>query len=62
MYGFSGKAAIALHGTEDPKLLENLGIDRMFRPYDDAADFAADEIAQTLVRNKVSHTFFERSK
>ena len=62
MYGFSGKAAIALHGTEDPKLLDNLGVDRMFLSYDDAADYAADEIAQTPVRNNILNRFFERSK
>ena len=50
-HGFSGKMAIALRGPEDRKLIESLGVDRVFRPYDDAADFAAEELAQTLVRH-----------
>lgn len=53
-HGFSGKLALALRGDDDGAVFSGRGVDRVFRPYDDAADFAAEEIIQALVRHKRS--------
>ena len=53
-HGFSGKLALALRGDDDGAAFSERGVDRVFRPYDDAADFAAEEIIQALARHKRS--------
>ena len=60
--GFNGKVAIALRGAEEAPLPKDLGVDRFFRPYDDAADFAAEEIAQSLARGDKLSADLERRK
>ncbi len=46
-HGFNGRVAITLRRGEDDGLLPQ-GIDCVFRPYDDAAGFAAEKIAQLI--------------
>lgn len=46
--GFAGKVAVAVRGGHDGEALARRGVARVFRPYDDAADFAAREIADAL--------------
>ena len=46
--GFAGKVAVAVRGGDDGEALARRGVARVFRPYDDAADFAAREIADAL--------------
>jgi len=46
--GFSGTVAMTARGMEDESLLASRGATRIFHPYDDAADFAAHEIAASL--------------
>ena len=46
--GFNGKVAIATHGDGDPAVFAGHGVDHVFKPYDDAADFAAGEIGKAL--------------
>jgi Kef-type K+ transport system membrane component KefB len=47
-HGFRGKTAIALRGPKYEEFPARLAVDRVFRPYDDAADFATEEIARAL--------------
>lgn len=54
-HGFTGKIAVVLRGTENERLLADGGVDHVFRPYDDAADFAAEEITHALMRDKHAH-------
>ena len=51
-HGFTGKMAIALRGDTDATAFAKRRVDHVFRPYDDAADFAAREIGQSLARQK----------
>jgi len=46
--GFVGKIAIALRNDADAQLFEGRGVDLIFRPYDNAADFAAHQISESL--------------
>lgn len=46
--GFSGTIALAARGMEDEALLASRGVRHIFRPYDDAADFAANTVLQAL--------------
>ncbi|MCK7502599.1 MAG: NAD-binding protein [Comamonadaceae bacterium] len=49
--GFAGKVAMAVRGSDYGQALARRGVARVFRPYDDAADFAAREIADALARD-----------
>ena len=49
--GFAGKVAMAVRGSDYGEALARRGVARVFRPYDDAADFAAREIADALARD-----------
>lgn len=51
-HGFTGKLALALRSDTDATVFTERGVDRVFRPYDDAADFAASEISRALTRQK----------
>lgn len=51
-HGFTGKLALALRSDADSRMFSERGVDRVFRPYDDAADFAASEIGQALAHHK----------
>ena len=53
-HGFTGKMALALRGDTDATAFAKRGVDHVFRPYDDAADFAAREIGQTLAQQRSS--------
>ena len=53
-HGFTGKMAIALRGNTDATAFAKRSVDHVFRPYDDAADFAAREIGQSLAQQKRS--------
>ena len=53
-HGFTGKMAIALRGDADATAFAKRGVDHVFRPYDDAADFAAREIGQSLAQQRSS--------
>jgi Trk K+ transport system NAD-binding subunit len=46
--GFQGKAAVALRAANQEESPAGLAVDRIFRPYDNAADFATEEIAREL--------------
>ncbi|HVL76968.1 MAG TPA: cation:proton antiporter family protein [Noviherbaspirillum sp.] len=46
--GFKGKTAIALRSPHHEEFPSGLVVDKVFRPFDDAADFAMEEIAQSL--------------
>jgi hypothetical protein len=52
--GFSGTVAVIASGTEDERLLMRRGAGRVFHPYYDASDFAADEITQALFQARKS--------
>ncbi len=47
-HGFTGRIALALRGDTDPAAFLARGFDHIFRPYDDAADFAARTIRRAL--------------
>ena len=51
-HGFTGKLALALRSDDDSSMVSERGVDRVFRPFDDAADFAASEISRALTRQK----------
>lgn len=46
--GFQGRVALAVRGEEDESLFAGHGVQHVFRPYIDAADFAAGTILQAL--------------
>ena len=43
---FAGKVAVVVRGTEEVPEWEGRGVDRIFRLYEDAADYAALDIAE----------------
>jgi hypothetical protein len=43
---FAGNVAVVVRGTEEEPEWEGRGVDRIFRLYEDAADFAALDIAE----------------
>lgn len=45
--GFTGTVAVTARGLKNESLLASRGATRIFHPYDDAADFAANEIAKS---------------
>lgn len=47
-HGFTGRTALAMRGPSYEEFPADLKVDRVFRPYDDAADFACEEIAHAL--------------
>ncbi|MBI1284324.1 MAG: sodium:proton exchanger [Thiobacillus sp.] len=46
--GYTGRAAVAAHSEADARLLKKAGVDLVFHPYQDAADFAADMLQRSL--------------
>jgi Kef-type K+ transport system membrane component KefB len=51
-HGFNGRMALALRGDADEAVFTTRGVDHVFRPYDDAAGFAAREIGQSMQRHE----------
>lgn len=51
-HGFTGTVALLARGAEDENLLASRGVDHVFHPYDDAADFAVNKIINTLGSRK----------
>jgi Kef-type K+ transport system membrane component KefB len=49
-HGFTGTVALALRGETDAAVFTARGFDHVFRPYEDAAGFAAREIGKSLAR------------
>lgn len=47
---FAGNVAVVVRGTEEEPEWEGRGVDRIFRLYEDAADFAALDIAEAAAR------------
>ncbi|MBK5207451.1 MAG: cation:proton antiporter [Polaromonas sp.] len=50
--GFGIALALALPNDADSRIFSERGVDRVFRPYDGAADFAASEISRALTRQQ----------
>jgi Kef-type K+ transport system membrane component KefB len=47
---FAGKVAVVVRGPDEEPAWEGRGVDRIFRLYEDAADFAAHDIAEAAAR------------
>jgi hypothetical protein len=47
---FAGKVAVVMRGADEEPAWEGRGVDRIFRLYEDAADFAALDIAEAAAR------------
>ena len=51
-HGYDGRVALASHDVEDARALKQAGADRVFHPYADAADHAAETLDQLLHEEK----------
>ncbi len=51
-HGYDGRVALAAHDEEDARALKQAGADRVFHPYADAADHAADTLDLLLREEK----------
>jgi FlaA1/EpsC-like NDP-sugar epimerase len=47
---FAGKVAVVMRGSDEEPAWEGRGVDRIFRLYEDAADYAALDIAEAAAR------------
>jgi len=59
---YAGKVAMAMRGEEDREALLRRGVTRVFTPYEDAADFAAGEIADAVTRGNELHSLVDRKE
>ncbi len=50
-HGYTGQVAVAAHDEDDARQLKKAGAHRVFHPYKDAADFAAEELQHSLQQN-----------
>jgi Kef-type K+ transport system membrane component KefB len=51
-HGYRGRLAMAAHAEHDAGVLRKAGVDKVFSPYTDAADFAARTITGELIRER----------
>lgn len=51
-HGFRGRVAMATHADEDAAVLTRMGVDRVFSPYTDAADFAARAVTSEILQER----------
>lgn len=50
-HGYTGPVAVAAHGEADARQLKTAGVERVFHPYKDAADYAAEELKLSMQQN-----------
>ena len=50
-HGYTGPVAVAAHSEADARQLKTAGVERVFHPYKDAADFAAEELQLSMQQN-----------
>jgi len=50
-HGYTGRVAVAAHSEADARVLKQAGAEKVFHPYKDAADHAAEELQHTMHNN-----------